>query len=125
MDDEGLRPDGSGKRLTSPIGRLARWTRGVALWFMLALPFSPSVWAVSQFGTRCLTPELGSESAGDCLTHMVLLAPFYVLFGPIAHEEEESPNPWPGVLLTALILASLFQWISIHMTRRKPHYESD
>ena len=122
MNDRELRPDGSGKRLISPIGRLARWTRGVTLWFMLALPLSPSVWAVSQFGTRCFTP---GESAGDCLAHMVLLAPFYVLFGPIAHDEEEPPNPWPDVLLTALILAILFQWVSTRTTRREPHYESD
>jgi hypothetical protein len=124
MDDL-EQPEGVGMRLASLLRRLAAWTRCVALWFMLVLPFSPSVWAVSLFGHRCFTPALGSESAGDCMAHLVSLAPFYVLFGPIAHDEEEPPNPWPGVLLTALILAILFQWISTRMIWLRPQSDSD
>jgi hypothetical protein len=46
-----------------------------------------------------------------------MFAPFAVIFGPIAHDAEDPINPWPGVLLTAFLIAVAVQ-LGIAVTQR-------
>jgi len=41
----------------------------------------------------------------------VVAAPLLLLIGPLAHEEEPPPNPYPGVLLVALTIVIV--WTAI------------
>jgi hypothetical protein len=101
--------------------RIGRWAACVALWYAVAVPFAPSIWALSQFGGRCFDPAFSSlglsKGPVSCVVGMVILAPFYVMFGPIA-ADDEPPDPLPGVLLTALVLAIMLQGLSAWRYRR-------
>ena len=88
--------------------------RCVALWFVLLLPLSPSVWRLYAMGPACFIPARTAQGVdtADCLTPYAMVAPFAVIFGPIGHDEDDSPSELPQVLLTALLLAFLATVVS-------------
>jgi hypothetical protein len=77
--------------------------------FLIVLPFAPSMWGLYCVAPYCLggkfVPEEGGTAA--CFIKSAFIAPLAMILGPIAHDEEDPINPWPGVLLTALLLAGL------------------
>lgn len=97
---------------------VGRWARGVAFWFAVAVPLSPSVWMVGRFGGNCFALPFSAEDTVTCLAPGILWAPFYVLFGSLAHDAEDPPSPWPGVPITALLLAITFQALAAWKARR-------
>jgi hypothetical protein len=68
------------------------------------LPFAPSAYAFYRVFPQCIAfPEgFGCQN----LLSIMLLAPIAVLIGPITHDEEDPINPWPGVFLTAALMAT-------------------
>jgi hypothetical protein len=50
-----------------------------------------------------------------CLAEEAAIAPFYVFLGfrGIAHDEDEPPNPFPNVLITAFLMAVVWQAAAI------------
>jgi hypothetical protein len=81
---------------------------------LIMLPFAPWVWAYYRFLPECIPFKEGS--ACQDLLSIVLVAPLAVLTGPIAHEEEDPINPWPGVFLTAALMAAAW-WGANHLLR--------
>ena len=102
---------------------VSRWARRLALWFVLLLPLSPSVWRLYAMGPACFTPAWTAQGVqpADCLTMFATVAPFAVIFGPIAHEEDEDPSEVPDVLLTALLLAVLATVLSTLFRSLRPN----
>ena len=88
---------------------IVRFAHCVAVWFVVVLPMSLSIWRLYAMGPACFTPawtSVGVEPVA-CLLGFAFFAPFAVIFGPIAHDEEEAPSELPEVLLTAALLALL------------------
>lgn len=97
------------------IAQIAGVGRCVLIWFVAVLPISPSVWALYLGGWTCFTPawtSAGMEPA-TCIVIGAIIAPFAVLFGPLADTVDEPTNPWPAVLGTALLLAVLVTAVSL------------
>ena len=92
--------------------RAARWGRCVALWFILVLPLSPSIWRLYTMGPTCFTPAWAGTGMLNCLTGFALFAPFAVIFGPLGHDEDLAPSELPEVLGTALFLALVLTGLS-------------
>jgi hypothetical protein len=93
---------------------ISRWGRCVALWFVIVMPLSPSIWRLYAMGPTCFTPAWTAEGANpaDCLAGFALLAPFAVIFGPLDHDEEDTPSELPEVVFTAFLLAILVTAVS-------------
>ncbi|MEN2791546.1 hypothetical protein ABC974_18065 [Sphingomonas oligophenolica] len=83
---------------------------GIAL---LILPLSPSIYWLTLYGHRCFegAGPVSPDSAPLCLVKSALEAPFVFLLGPLAHDDEQPPDVWPGVFLTALIIGVSFAMI--------------
>jgi hypothetical protein len=77
----------------------------IAIWFILMLPFSPSVWRVCAMGPACFTSAWIGTDPLTCLAGFAFVAPFAVVFGPLGHDSELGPSELPEVLGTALLLA--------------------
>jgi hypothetical protein len=90
---------------------IARLGRCIALWFLIVLPLSPSIWALCAIGPTCFDPlwTAQGEHPAECLAGLDLLAPFAAMFGSLAHDGEEPLSKLPEVLLTAFILAVLIR----------------
>ena len=88
--------------------------RCVAVWFVVALPFSPSVRAVYRDWSFCFSAQQRPfyPDPGMCLLNDAFIAPFAVIFGPLAGTVDDPINPWPAVLATALLLAVLLTTLS-------------
>jgi hypothetical protein len=104
---------------------IGRWVARAVLCYLVALPFSPSIWVTYQSGGRCLVSPAPADGAIPCLAEGVILGPFFLLAGPIAHEEEDPPSPWPAVLSTAAFLAIVLLAVWAWWARRKPAGSSD
>jgi hypothetical protein len=68
------------------------------------LPFAPSAYLFYRIFPQCITfPEgFGCQN----LLSTMLIAPLVVLVGPITHDEQDPITPWPGVFLTAGLMAA-------------------
>ena len=87
---------------------------------LLALPFSPSIYLLITHGNRCFeapAPLASAESPVDCLFGIAALAPFFAVFGGLAHDDGPVDSPWPGILLTALIIGVMFATIRACFSR--------
>ncbi|MBI2739652.1 MAG: hypothetical protein HYX38_24280 [Rhodospirillales bacterium] len=102
------------------VSRLARFTRCLTIWFMVVLPISPSIWRLYAMGPGCFTPAwtLVKEPT-ECLLGFAVVAPFAVIFGPIAHSEEETPSELPEVFLVAALLALSITTLSLVWRRAR------
>jgi hypothetical protein len=91
---------------------IARSGRCIA--FAIALPVSPSIWALCAVGPTCFQSAWTAQGENplECLAIVAAVAPFAAMFGPIAHDEEEPPSMLPEVLLTAFLLAILITILS-------------
>lgn len=65
----------------------------------LALLLAPGIYLIALTRPHCWAEPIISWSG--CLAS-ILIAPVGALIGPIAHNEEDPPNPYPGILLIAL-----------------------
>jgi hypothetical protein len=117
-----MQPDGAAFEMRETAARIASFGRCVAVWFVIVLPVSPSIWALCARCWVCFSPawtSVGEEPAA-CLLSFAFFAPFAVIFGPLAgSEEEESPSIWPEILLTAILLALLITTLSFVLRGRR------
>ena len=83
--------------------------RSMAVWVLVALPFSPSIYALFRLGRGCFGPQPPGleQSALGCLGISAVIAPFAAVFGPLSKDESPPINLWPGILLTALVIGAL------------------
>ena len=95
--------------------------RCIAIWFAIALPFSPSIWRLYANGPACFTPAWTDQGVhpATCLIEVAFFAPFAVIFGPIGHDEELPQSELPEVLLTAFFLAVLIVTLRFILKRRR------
>ena len=85
--------------------KIRKFSLGVVLWFLVALPFLPSLYVLYVAGVRCSSD--GASNKLGCFiegAEWSPAAPFILLLGPIAHDDEPLPNPYPGILSIALTL---------------------
>ncbi|MDB5705970.1 MAG: hypothetical protein JWN66_3086 [Sphingomonas bacterium] len=88
---------------------LASSIPGGLLAALIALPFSPSIYALALHGDRCFGHVQPGSADGTplCLVKFAALAPVAALMGPLAHDEGQTENIWPGIFLTALAIGML------------------
>jgi len=87
---------------------------------LLALPFSPSIYFLIIHGNRCFeapAPLASAESPAECFFGITVLAPFFAVFGGLAHDAGPDDNPWPGILLTSLIIGITLAAIQARFSR--------
>ncbi|MDP1840750.1 MAG: hypothetical protein Q8N31_23210 [Reyranella sp.] len=77
----------------------------------LALLVSPIIYSLLLNLPRCSLEPTFSWGSCAVIFSYSLLAPVAVLIGPIAHEAEDPPNPYPEILLIAL--AIVVAWTAI------------
>ena len=99
--------------------RIVRFGGCVALWFVIVLPISPSIWALCARGWVCFAPAWTSVGEGPvaCLLGFALFAPFAAVFGPLGGIEADPPSIWPEILATAILLALLITTLSLVLRR--------
>jgi hypothetical protein len=88
---------------------IAQWATCLAVWFIVLLPLSPSVWSVYVTEPYCFS-RTRTEHGGnpvECLFDSAAEAPLALLLGPIAHDEDDPPSAVPKVLAIALLMATL------------------
>jgi hypothetical protein len=98
------------------VSRVLAFTRCTAVWFFAVLPVSPSVWSIYMDSSYCFTSS--RDEPAYCFLLGASLAPFAVIFGPLAGTVDEPINRWPDVLLTALILAVFATTLSLAFRQR-------
>ncbi|HEX9325392.1 MAG TPA: hypothetical protein VF915_02680 [Reyranella sp.] len=98
------------------VSRVLAFTRCTAVWFFAVLPFSPSVWSIYMNSSYCFTSS--RDEPVYCFLLGASLAPFALIFGPLAGTVDEPINRWPDVLLTALILAVFATTLSLAFRQR-------
>jgi hypothetical protein len=89
---------------------------------LMTLPFSPSIYFLILRGNRCFevpAPLAIAESPVKCLLGITVFAPFFAVFGGLAHDNGPDDNPWLGILLTALIIGVLLAMIRAYLFRRR------
>jgi hypothetical protein len=91
---------------------------GLALRVLVMLPLAPSVYALCKVGVYCISDP--SDWACQNLVSVALDAPFFAVFGPLAHDEEPPVTLWPEVLLTAALLAVVWWAICRFLIRFPP-----
>jgi hypothetical protein len=100
--------------------KMRKFALSAALWFLVALPFSPSLYVLCAAGVRCSSHGV-SDKLG-CFFDAAALspaAPYVLLLGPIAHNDEPPPNPYPGILGIALTLGVGIQAARSFVGRQK------
>jgi hypothetical protein len=87
---------------------LASSIPGGLLAALIALPFSPSIYAPALHGDRCFGHVQPGSADGTplCLVNSQRLH-VAALMGPLAHDEDPTENIWPGIFLTALAIGML------------------
>jgi hypothetical protein len=89
---------------------------------LLTLPFSPSIYFLILRGNRCFeapAPLVIAGSPVKCLLDITVLAPFFAVFGGLAHDDGPEDNPWPGILLTALIIGVLLAMTRARLSKSR------
>jgi hypothetical protein len=81
---------------------------------LVMLPFAPSAYAFYRIVPECFASPEGWGC--EHLPAIMLVAPLAIFIGPITHDEDPPLNPWPGVLLTAALLAAIW-WIASQLVR--------
>lgn len=87
---------------------------------LLTLPFSPSIYFLIIRGNRCFEAPAALAIAGSpvkCLLGITVFAPFFAVFGGLAHDDGPDDNPWPGILLTSLIIGIALAVIRAYLFR--------
>lgn len=87
---------------------------------LLALPFSPSIYFLIIHGNRCFeapAPLATADSPAECLFGITVFAPVFAVFGGLAHDDGPDGNPWPGILLTSLIIGVMLAAIRARFFR--------
>ena len=92
----------------------------VVFWFVVVMPYSPSLVALYWARTYCFTPIWASTGVApaDCLMNSVIMAPAALVIGPLAGAAEDVVRPWPAILGTALALALLITTLRLVLRRR-------
>ena len=101
---------------------ISHWGRCVALRFVLVLPLSPSIWSLYVTGPFCLSRPWTTHGGDpvECLFLSAMSPPFWLIVGPIAHDEVEPPSAVPKVLLTAFVFAALATVLSTVFRSLRP-----
>lgn len=89
--------------MTPIMSHVIAFMRCVAVWFVVVLPFAPSVLGVYLSWSYCFSTS-HADPVG-CFAFVTYLAPIAFVFGPLSGIVSEPINRWPDVLATALILA--------------------
>jgi hypothetical protein len=99
---------------------VVRFARCVALWFVIVLPMSPTIWALCAKSWTCFTPAWSSVGVHpvECLAWLAFLAPFAAMFGPLAGTVEEPEDIWPDILFMARGVALLITTLRLFLRRR-------
>jgi hypothetical protein len=85
-----------------------RWLRCIVIWFLVALPFSPSIWGLAFAGSDCFNKVANPhQDPAACLMTIAIFVPVGVIVGPVVHDQDAPINRVPEVLLTALGIALL------------------
>jgi hypothetical protein len=88
--------------------------RGLVLRLFLSLLVAPWVFVLTLFGHRCFEPPPPMmDGVAGCLAFMVGIAPFYMAFGPLLTVEDDPPYGLHLWILTALVLAVLWQAVAV------------
>ena len=85
-----------------------------------ALLVSPSFYSLLMTWPYCST--IAASAWGSCPMNVVA-APLLLLIGPLAHDEEPPPNPYPGILLvglTIVIVWTAIVFVAERHQRRSP-----
>ena len=78
--------------------------------FAIATPICWCIYAWGLSGFSCY------RDSSDLCPMVVVLSPILLYFGPLAHEEEDPPNPFVPVLSIALVVTAV--WTILALVRR-------
>jgi len=85
------------------MNKIKNITQKIIICFMFILPISPSLYGFIISYHYC-NARTNYKYCGYVL-NQVMFAPFYFVFGSIAHNDEDPPRPWGLVFLVALGVA--------------------
>jgi hypothetical protein len=88
-----------------------RWLRYGAVWFLIALPFSPSIYALVIGGPACFAYS-ASENPIECVALIAAFAPIAAIFGPIPDDQAQPISVLPQILVTAFVVALVLTAVS-------------
>lgn len=82
----------------------------------LAVLLAPGLYSIAVTWPRCWAAPIIS---GDGCMANFLSAPFAIMIGPIAHYEEDLPNPFPGILLITLAIVIVWTAVAFLIKRHR------
>ena len=91
--------------------RWLSWLRSIALRFVVAVPTCLCVYGWVFAALRC------AENWDSFCVTIIIMAPIFILSGPIAHDEEDPPNHYPAILFAAAIVT--LAWTIVAAARRR------
>jgi hypothetical protein len=86
---------------------------GAILRFAVAFPICLYLYASIHVALEC-----SHDWTNFCIV-VIVMAPIFLIFGPLAHNEEDPPNHYPPILLAALLVTAIWMLISYALKYRR------